>query len=77
LWKNASQNVCKNHEICTKNVLERAFKSTQNAVLMYKKRNINVQKNKIPDILGQYSQNAHKRKAKTIMKKSGIEMRPC
>jgi len=69
LLEEYSKKEFKTHEICTKNVLERAFKSTQNAVLMYNKRNTRHLRTIIP----KFSQV----KAKTIVKISGIGMRPC
>jgi len=39
LLKEYSQTSCKNHQIWSKIVLQKAFKSTQNALSMYKKRN--------------------------------------
>jgi len=50
LWKESSQNVCKNHEIFSKNVLERAWKSTQNALSIYKNRNTRHLRTIIPKV---------------------------
>jgi len=69
LLEEASQNVCKNHQICTKNVLKKAFKSTPNASSMYKKMKYPA----LRTIFPKFSQVKSKDHYENI---SGIEMRP-
>ena len=70
LWKEASQNVCKNREICSKSELKGAYKSTQNALSIYQKQNTR----HLRTILSKLSQLKRKEHYENI---SGIEMRPC